>query len=281
MQQLIGKQAPTRVRSRPRSLVCGAMSWLGRVRTVVNHGLKPAGLELRRVTEWNDDPRAFIPFAATLDGARRAGLSVPDFVDQAYNVPGATEAAVQRMRELGAFDGSIERSCEIGPGTGRYLVRIRAICRPRYYEIYETAPDWAEWLVQQHGVVLQPTDGKSLAATPSSSIDLVHAHKVFEALSTLTALGYLREMARVVRPGGRVIFDAMTEGCLDAQVLERWMAAGAIHGAYPAVLPRSLVLGLAQAWGLRLLGSFIVPMKPGSTECFVFLSERQSEQNGT
>jgi len=133
---------------------------------------------------------------------------------------------------------------------------------------------------KQNSRARRPADEPSPAATPSSSIDLVHAHKVFEALFTLTVLGYLRELARVVRPGGRVVFDAMTEGCLDARVLERWMALGALHGVYPAVLPRSLVLGMAQDWGLRLLGSFIVPMKPGSTECFVFLSERKVQQDG-
>jgi SAM-dependent methyltransferase len=236
----------------------------------VNRGLRPTGLELRRVGSWHEDTRAFIPFTATLAAAQAAGLSVPDYIDRAYNLPGATEMAVEKMRELGAFEGRTDRICEIGPGSGRYLTRIRAICQPSHYEIYETAPDWAEWLVEQHGVVLQATDGRTLAATPSRSVDLVHAQKVFEAVPTVTALGYLCEMARVVRAGGRIVFDAMTEGCLDPLALERWCSAGALHGIYPAALPRAVVLEVLESRGLRLRGSFFLPMKPGSIECFVF-----------
>lgn len=34
-------------------------------------------------------------------------------------------------------------------------------------------------------------------------------------------VGYLREMARVVRPGGVVAFDVVTENCMDETVTER------------------------------------------------------------
>jgi len=43
------------------------------------------------------------------------------------------------MKKLGVFDGEIERVCEIGPGTGRYLDKVLKLAKPTYCEIYETA----------------------------------------------------------------------------------------------------------------------------------------------
>ena len=168
------------------------------------------------------------------------------------------------------YAGLLDRVCEIPPGSGRYLERTKAICKPSYYEIYETAKEWANWLVAQQGVVLQPTEGGTLAATPSASIYLVQAHKVFVCSPLLITFSYLLEMARVVRPGGMVVFDVMTEACIDEAAIQRWLAAHFAWGLYPSMCARKIVVDLLTGRGLSLVGSFLVPMKPGSTETLVF-----------
>jgi len=232
--------------------------------------LRSAGLA--HVSPGHDwaDPRTFIPFEETLAGAAAAGLSVADFVDRTHNRPGATREHVSRLVEHGVFRDPIERVCEIGPGSGRYLEKVIEICRSSHYEIYETAQDWAMWLEKEYGVKWQPTGDGLLAATPSSSIDLVHAHKVFSTIPWLPSCRYLLEMARVVRPRGKVVFDVMTERCLDVATVRMWLERRIAWGSYPAVFPRQLVIDILGAQGLSLSATFLVPMEPGSTECMIF-----------
>jgi SAM-dependent methyltransferase len=125
-------------------------------------------------------------------------------------------------------------------------------------------------LVDTYGVTLQPTDGESLASTPSASIDLVHAHKVFVSTSFLVTLRYFDEMARVTRPGGRVLFDVMTEDCVDDATTNKWLAVDFDAGFYPAIVPRRTVVDFFHERGLRLVGSRRGSMAPGFNEVFLF-----------
>ena len=238
---------------------------------MLRSALRAAGLEVRRVgaQDWGD-PRTYLPFAQTLADAKAAGLSVGDFIDVQHNQPGATQAVIDRLAGLGVYEGRIDRVCEIGPGSGRYLEKTMAICKPGYYEIYETEKGWANWLIAKYGVILQRTGGTTLAATPSASIDLVQAHKVFVVTPLLATFSYLLEMARVVRPGGMVVFDVMTEACIDDATIQRWLAANINWGLYPGMCSRQVVIDLLTGRGLSLVGTFLEPMRPGSTECMVF-----------
>jgi len=236
-----------------------------------NAPLRPLGLELKRLAAWSDDTRGFLPFEATLAAAAAAGQSVSDYVDVTYNRAHATPESVERMAELGAFAGRIDRICEIGPGSGRYLDLVKKRCQPSYYEIYETADDWAGWLVERHGVQRQPCDGLSLSATPAASIDLVMAHKVFPSVPTLVTIRYLIEMARVVRPGGKLLFDVVTEKCLDAATIDRWLSSGKGYDHFPTATQESVMLDVLGRRGVSPSGRFIYPMEPGTTECFLFV----------
>ncbi|MGC5041162.1 methyltransferase domain-containing protein [Streptomyces sp. DT190] len=140
--------------------------------------------------------------------------------------PGATQSTIDELRALGVFAAEPDTVLEIGPGSGRYLEKTLKECSPGRYEIYETAAPWADYLVDTFGVVAQPTAGCSLAPTPDGSIDLVQAHKVFNTLTFLGAARYFFEMARVTRPGGRIVFDVMTETCLDPATMRAWAARG-------------------------------------------------------
>jgi hypothetical protein len=239
--------------------------------TGVNKFLGLVGLEVAKVREqdWRD-PRTFIPFDETIRAAADAGVSVGQYIDATYNVPGVNEATTQRLEQLGILSGDVERVLELGPGSGRYLERVTALCRPAHYEIYETAAPWAKWLVESYGVTLRPTDGRSLAATPTGSVDLAHAHKVMCVLPFLTICRYLVELMRVTRVGGVVVFDVPTEECMGVETVRAWVDSDVDSGPYPSFLARQLVLDNFGARGFELLDTFRMPMIPGETEYFVF-----------
>jgi hypothetical protein len=234
----------------------------------VNRLLSPLRVELVRKTAGILDHDQYIPFAETLAGAKAAGLTVGDYIDKKHNVAGATQRAIDEMRALGVFEGHIQVVCEIGPGSGRYLTKTVEACRPPRYEIYETARAWADYLVREYKVLLQPTDGRSLSHTPTASVNLAHAHKVFVVTPSITTCSYLLEMIRVTVPGGSIVFDCMTEPCLEPGTIERWMSWAS--GYYPCLFPRDYLLQIFEGRGCSLVGSFFEPMKPGKTETFVF-----------
>jgi hypothetical protein len=242
-------------------------------RKCLNGALAAVGCEVVKIQkkehDWGD-VREFIPLEETLAGAREAGLSVGEYIDSKHNVAGATQATHDRLVSLGVFEGKIDRVCEIGPGSGRFLEKTIKACKPSYYEIYETAPAWKDWLVSTYKVTPQATDGITLASTPSSSIDLVQAHKVFVCLLFLNACSYFGEIARITRPGARVVFDVMTEQCIDHAMVPAWLKTGVGTRTYPAIMPRKFVLDYFQANGFTPVGSFIAPMNPGKTECMAF-----------
>lgn len=242
----------------------GAKRLLGRV-----------GFDIVRSTNNRGGVDDFIPFEPTMRAARAAGLSVGDYLDGVMNgTPGATQSTIDELRALGVFAAAPDTVLEIGPGSGRYLEKTLKECSPGRYEIYETAEPWADYLVETFKVVARPTAGSSLAPTPDGSVDLVQAHKVFNTVTFLCAVRYFFEMARVTRPGGRIVFDVMTETCLDPATVRAWaMRGGEGHGSYPAAMPRGMCVDLFASLGCGLEGSFLAPMGVASTEVLVFVKE--------
>jgi hypothetical protein len=240
----------------------------------VNWALGTAGLKIVRsgpkpFVEFQD----YIPFRATMAAAKEEGLSVGDYIDVRHNLPGITQETIDRLVNMGVLHPGVRRICEIGPGSGRYLRRAMAICKPERYEIYETASEWREYLVQTYPVVAHAANGKSLSATPNQSVDLVHAHKVFPGTPFLTTRRYLAEMARVVAPGGKAVFDFLTEACMNDEIVKRWFEFGGGYQAYPSIIPAQYVIDLFERSGFVLEGRFFAVMKPGKTECFVFRNQ--------
>jgi hypothetical protein len=236
----------------------------------INGVLSVAGLEVKgKEHDWSD-VRQYIPIEETLAGAKAAGLSVGEYIDAKHNAPGVSQDTHNRLEALGVFQGPIDRVCEIGPGSGRFLERTLLACKPSHYEIYETSVPWADWLVKTYPVISLPTDGKTLAHTASNSIDLVQSHKVFVCLLFLNACSYFQEIARVTRPGAWVVFDVMTEDCMDGANVELWLKTGINTRNYPAIVPKSFVIDFFQRNGFEFVSSFLVPMKPGKTEVMAF-----------
>lgn len=238
----------------------------------VKRVLARTGFDIVRSTNNRGGVDDFIPLEATMRGARAAGLSVGDYIDEVMNgTPGATQSTIDELRVLGVFAENPATVLEIGPGSGRYLEKTLQECSPSRYEIYETATPWAHHLVDTFGVVAQPTAGCSLAPTPDRSVDLVQAHKVFNTVTFLCSLRYFLEMARVTRPGGRIVFDVLTETGLDPVTVGAWVTQGGEgHDSYPAAIPRRTCVDLFRTLGCDLEASFLAPIGPGTTEVLVF-----------
>jgi SAM-dependent methyltransferase len=229
------------------------------------------GLNFKLTRTWeqsSDSFGDFIPWRETIIEAKKAGLSVADYIDVRYNTKGATDKAVQQLAALGLFEGTIDRVCEIGPGSGRYLEKILNICKPSYYEIYETAPDWRRWLAHNYEITAHVPNGLTLANTPSASIDFVHANKVFAGLPVLGILRYFMEMFRIVRSPGIIVFDLFTEDSFEGEKMQAWLDSGI---NYPrSMIARQFVIDYFVRNGCTFRGGFPVPMRPGTTEVFAF-----------
>jgi SAM-dependent methyltransferase len=237
-----------------------------------NAVLRFAGQELVDANRHDfEDQEVFIPLRATLVAAREAGLSVGDYIDGVMNnAPGATLATIEGMDRLGALAARGGTVVEIGPGSGRYLEKVVARMAPARYEIYETAKPWAAYVAANYAVIVQPTEGYDLAASTAASADLVHAHKVFSSIAFMPTCCYWAEMIRVVKPGGFIVFDLMTEACLPAETVARWVASGIRAGTYPAAVPRAAAVDYFESRCCALVGSFLGPLGPGTTEVLVF-----------
>jgi SAM-dependent methyltransferase len=243
------------------------------LKSAVNVPLASVGMRIARIDDhdWSDVAN-YIPFERTLEAAAAHGLSVGDYVDTVMNgVPGSSQNTIDAMTSIGVFDAQVRSVVEVGPGTGRYLEKTISIAKPDRYEIYETAGPWSRYLQDKYAVEHQPTDGYTMGATVDHSVDLAQSHKVFSTVPFLVTCCYFREFARVVRDGGWVVFDIVTERCLDVEAMETWAAAPGIrNGSYPAVFPREVAIAFFRNNGFKLVDSFVLPMPPGSTELLAF-----------
>ena len=237
------------------------------IRNALNAVLVPAGFELaRRINK--DYVMSFQPLGRTLRRAKKAGLSVGDYLDQQYQVPGATQADIDQLAALGMFNGKVHAVCEIGPGSGRYLEKVQRLCAPMSYEIYETDSQWSDWLAKTYHVRAHDADGTSLRETADESMDLVHSHKVFVYLPFIVTCRYLTEMIRVTRRGGWIAFDIVSENCMTDSDVDTWIASG--HH-YPCMMPRQFVIDFFARSQCSFRSSFFAPLMPGKSEYLVFV----------
>jgi SAM-dependent methyltransferase len=241
------------------------------MQVAVNRTLSLAGFQL--VRGYSSDPAIspFLPTRWTIRQAERAGKSVGDFLDSYSAEPGATAETIEAMLDIGGLTPTVvDRVCEIGPGSGRYTTRILSALQPSSYEVYETAQDWVRYL---RGAVpaltCHPADGHTLAFTPSASVDLVHSHKLLGYIPFVTALGYIDEMARVVRPGGTAAFDMITDDCLDDSTTKVWLTEPHRMTIY-SVAPRAWLTDFLGQRDLELVGSRFIPLSGGRTELLIF-----------
>ncbi len=211
--------------------------------------------------------QGYISCRDTCEKASAQGLTVCEYVENLWNIRGQTQFVIDRLLRNGVIPPNGSRILEIGPGTGRYLERVLKLCRPESYEIYETALDWSDYLAQQHPVINRRADGCSLSGTESQSIDLIMAHGVFVYLPLIVSYSYFQEMWRVLKPRGAIVFDVISEVCVQENQLIKWLEK---REWYPVHLPKGLVERLFIQHQLELLETFIVQYGPATSEYLVF-----------
>lgn len=119
------------------------------------------------------------------------------------------EAVVAEALE-GAPDGGVGRglAVEIGSGLGRVC---RGLSRAGFEQVVgiDVSPTMvarARQLVDEPGVTFELGDGATLAPVRAGSADLVLTFTVFQHMPDEHLIaGYLRESARVLRPGGLLV----------------------------------------------------------------------------
>jgi SAM-dependent methyltransferase len=232
----------------------------------INDALRPMRVQLVHGTFPGPVIYDWRPARKTIAAAQEAGLSLSAYMDKTFAEPGATPDTVRAMLRLGDLHDKCGTVCEIGAGSGRFAEEVIAALHPDRYEIYETARDWLPWLSRLPNAVIQKCDGRTLSQTPDGSVDLVHAHKLFVYIEFCITAGYLEEMARVVRPGGVVAFDIVTEECLADETVREWVRVASFYRP----IPREWVVEFMRRRGLAIRGSHFSPLPPGTTELLVF-----------
>lgn len=205
----------------------------------------------------------------TVSAARREGLSVCDYVEKIWAQQGNTQKIIDQMETCGAFTFTNPNIVEIGPGTGRYLEKVFHKCTPSKYEIYETAKDWAQWLQSKYNIVTHKADGLTMQQTPSLSANLIQAHGVFVYLPFLVSYSYWMECWRITAEGGMVIFDIISEDCLNESTVENWFKS---NDRYLCFLSKSFVISLFNKHGFSLVKAFMNnKYGVGKSEYLVFI----------
>jgi SAM-dependent methyltransferase len=127
---------------------------------------------------------------------------------------GGEEAMDRVLGELGVVVDSGDELVEIGCGVGRLTRALAA--RAGHVTAVDVSAEMlahARELNHQLGnVTWVHGDGCSLAGVPNRSADGCFSHVVFQHLpDPELTLGYVREMARVLRPGGWAAFGLSTD----------------------------------------------------------------------
>jgi SAM-dependent methyltransferase len=222
------------------------------------------GLKIERARR-SGSTNGYIPAVETEAAAKKAGLSILDYVEYLWNEKGLTRYEVERIVSVCRSPESI---LEIGPGTGRYIELLLQHYKPVRYEVYETALDWADYLKRTYPYLTHhEADGFSLSHTKDASIDLAQAHGVFDCVPFLTTYRYLLEIDRVTRPGAYVVFDVITERCMDEASIAKWLSS---EHRYPVVIPTSLIEDFFVQRSFRLVDRFVVKYGEGLADYFIF-----------
>ena len=102
-----------------------------------------------------------------------------------------------------------ERILEVGPGTGYYSLQLADWISPRgQLDIFDVQPEMLEHTMRRAA----QTDAINIVATVGDAVKLPYADATFDAACLTLVLGEipdqdaaLRELARVLKPGGRLI----------------------------------------------------------------------------
>ena len=204
---------------------------------------------------------SYIGCKATVKAASQSGLGLNEYLESLEDSPrkrGRRDGIISEMKNRGALDITGKHVLEIGAGTGRFLEKMIE-AKPKICEIYEIDKEWSSYLQRTYGtsfdvkLIVHHADGISLNRTKNASVDCVYAHGVFVYTPFVTTVGYMREIARVSKLGGLVVFDVFYDTDWNLSTARAWEHSG--H-RFPVVLSRTLVEACYAELGFEVEGEF-------------------------
>jgi SAM-dependent methyltransferase len=133
---------------------------------------------------------------------------------------------------------------EIGPGAGRWTAALQPVCsRLTLVDITEISMRLCrERFGGCANVDYQVSDGASLPAVADGSVDFIWSFDVFVHIAPDDQAGYMRDFARVLRPGAKAVIHHAGNGGLS--------------GNMRSSMTRERFAELVEANGLRVLEQF-------------------------
>lgn len=237
---------PGAVHTSPGMLTFGSMTLKSAIGRPIRALAGSLGYQILPLANWSLD------YKATVEGARRLGLSVPQYVAQLWEDEGTVEEFVNYLDARIPLS-RCKRILEIGPGTGRFLEPVAELAKPVSYDIFEASVEWSAYLARTFPfATVHEIDGRSLAGIADGSQDLIHAHSVFVYLPVPASSGYFFEMARVCAPGGYIVFDCFLADRQTVETIETWRANGV---GWQVLLPLKVICDLFEREGIELIDS--------------------------
>jgi hypothetical protein len=170
--------------------------------------------------------RTFERGKADVEKARLRGLSMDDSITEKLKVN--VELFDRLLADVPGLPESVESIIEIGPAWGAATRYFLNRFSPKTYRVYEIDSGFSDWLAANMPVEVMRCDGEKLIGTADRSMDIVLASSCLFFMPMIKQWSYLREMARVVRPGGLVMFNAVVADRLPAPGLD-----GLLVGYFP------------------------------------------------
>ncbi|MFJ7921360.1 class I SAM-dependent methyltransferase [Lysinibacillus fusiformis] len=187
-----------------------------------------------------------------LENAKKYG-DIELFLESLGNKVGRTKRVLDKISEVIDWN-LVESVCEIGPGSGIFTRRvIEAQPNLSNYMIYEPDVAWVEWIVKNFDVTRRIANGASLEFEEDQTMSLVHAHAVFVYLNPIDCFAYFREMIRVTKSGGYIIFDFLALEGLDSNAIDGWLISG--H-RFPQFISERVIREFFIVNGALLIGEF-------------------------
>ncbi len=169
----------------------------------------------------------FLSFRMELIKAR--GKDLTDYIwakkpVERQKVPGEV---ISKCRDIiSATPGENFSVLELGPGTGRFL-REAILTFPYVskYGFLEADANWAkhcEKMIRREAASCEPVMSVNASGDFSlfsgSQFDLVHAHAVLIIVRMKLGLGFISEMAKLLKPNGLLVFDVFSIAKLESRI---------------------------------------------------------------
>jgi SAM-dependent methyltransferase len=149
--------------------------------------------------DWNDRAnRGFMRYTSGTESGSEA-----EYAEAARRDAGTV------LRYLGDADTSAWVALDVGCGVGRLIKELA----PRMGEVHGV--DVSDEMIRMAGerlagapnVHLHRIDGTDLRLFPDAKFDLMWSYSVFYHIPRTLYYGYLRELSRVMKPGGRLVYQ--------------------------------------------------------------------------